>query len=485
MIDKICIFLYTLEVEMKKTRAFFTLFFCLFQVSRLFASYDSFLDTCLKIAQSRDKKLAVADEQINLSKTRVVRSGRSFFPLVTLEDKYTRGKTFVGGTDTSATQAYESESQGLQASLPIYQGGRLKSAYNYDLLLEESSKYNYTKIREDLFYNIKLAYYEYQTLKMEFTALQKAFAEIDALANKVKIEYNAKAISELDLIEAENFRDKLENLFLASKANYVLADRKLSFLVNVQTLDEIPAVMPEGLIENVPEVTFTIKECLDFVPLNSVDLKLNQLQILMSEEKFKMNRSKIVPKIDLAGFYGKSGEAYVSEPLDLATSWSVMGRLSWTLWGNSFEATNSQEKTNPNELVEPTALIDNDTIDIKLGIADDINYFVESKESDIGRQQAESEYNDILNKLNITLEQTYNEYTDSLRNERTLKNEITLMQRKLELLKKKNELYEVPTVQLMEESWKYAETIAAYGKALYANYSSVAEMERIVLISLR
>ena len=44
---------------------------------------------------------------------------------------------------------------------------------------------------------------------------------------------------------------------------------------------------------------------------------------------------------------------------------------------------------------------------------------------------------------------------------------------------------EVPTAQLMEESWKYAETIGQYGKALYSNYASVAEMERIVFISLR
>jgi outer membrane protein TolC len=264
-----------------------------------------------------------------------------------------------------------------------------------------------------------------------------------------------------------------------------LAEKKLGYLVNVQSLDEVPAVMPESLVQNVPEITFTLEECVDFIPLNSVDLKLNQLQILMSLEKMKTNRSKAIPKIDLAGFYGKSGEAYVSEPLDLATSWSVMSRFSWTLFGNSLEVTNSQEKTNPNELIEPTALTDNNTIDAKLGIADDLSYFVDSKESKIGIRQAESEYTETLNKMTLSLQKSYNSYTDSLRNERTIKNEIDLKERKLALLVKRNELYEIPTVQLMEETWKYAETISSFSKAIYANYSAVAEMERMVLISLR
>ena len=469
---------------MNRNRAIFSLLCCLITVPNLFASPDTFLDTCLKIAQSRDKKLAVAEQQVALSKTRVARSARAFFPIVMLQRKFTRGKT-VFTTPGVNDQSYQSEELGLRATQPIYEGGRIQATYKYDVLLSESSKFNYTKIREDLFYNIKLAYYEYQALRMEFEALQKAFAEIELLSKKVQVEYNAKAISELDLIEAENFRDKLSDLFLTSKANLELTEKKLLFLVNVQSLDEIPETIPQGLLENVPEMTFTLGQCVDFIPLNSVDLKLNQLQIRMAEEKMKANRSKNIPKLDIDGFYGKSGEAYVSEPLDLATSWSLMGKVSWSIWGNTFEATNSQEKTNPNELIEPTALSDNNTLEMKLGIIDDLGYFVDAKESAVGIQQAESEYNDTLNKMTLSLEKSYNQYTDSLRNQRTLKNEVELKERKLVLLRKRNELYEVPTVQLMEETWKFAETISSYGKALYANYASVTEMERMVLISLR
>lgn len=469
---------------MKNIAVFFAFIFLFFQASCLFASYDTFLDTCLRIAESRDKKLAVAAEQINLSKIRVLRAARNRWPMVAAQRKFTRGRTVLMDT-TAGTQDYQQESYGLRAGLPIYQGGRISSSHKYDKLMRESAQFNYTKIREDLFYNVKLAYYEYQTLRMEYTALKKAFGEIEALGRKVRIEYNAKSISELDLIEAEHFKNKLSNLFLTSQASLELATKKLAALVRVQSVDEIPAALPDGLTENVPEITFTLDECLSFIPLNSVDLRLNQLQIMMSAERIIISRSKIIPKLDLEGFYGKSGEAYITQPLDLTTSWSVLGRFSWTLWGNTFEATSSQDKMNPNELVDPNALTDNNTLEMKLGIIDDLSYFVDSKESKVSIQQAESEYNDTMLKLSLSLQKAHNEYSSSLRSQRTLKDEMRLAERKLLLMRKRNELLEVPTVQLMEETWKYAETISNYGKALYSNYASVTEMERLVLISLR
>src|ERR1035437_8659788 len=57
------------------------------------AASDQFLDTCLGIASARDKKLAVAGEQINLAKVRCVRSARAFFPMVSAERTFTTGNT--------------------------------------------------------------------------------------------------------------------------------------------------------------------------------------------------------------------------------------------------------------------------------------------------------------------------------------------------------------------------------------------------------
>jgi hypothetical protein len=52
-------------------------------------------------------------------------------------------------------------------------------------------------------------------------------------------------------------------------------------------------------------------------------------------------------------------------------------------------------------------------------------------------------------------------------------------------MKKRNDLYEVETVALMEECWNYAEAIATFAKALYSNHAAIVELEKLTLMSLR
>lgn len=451
---------------------------CSLSLNRAVFGSDQFLDTCLKIAEARDKNLGALREQLNLAKLRVTRSVRNFFPALTAQRKFSRGKSVTG-------EDYEAEEFGLKAMQPVYEGGRQNAAYKYDVLTEEAAKYGYTKKKEELFYKIKQAYYELLSLKMEFSALKKAFLEINKLYDKVKIEYNAKAIAELDLLEAENFKEKVENLLKSSGKNLSLANTRLATLVNVDSTDNVPVLMPENLVEDAPEISFTEKECLDFVSTNNLDQRLAQIQIKMANEKIRMNRSKVIPKIYFEGFYGQSGEAFVTEPLQLATVWNMVGRLNWGLWGNSMEANYQSEKANPNEILDPGARIDTTSYEVKFSLVDDLNYFVDAKDSKVNFQQSEADLSETIKKDKLDLQKAFGEYENSLRNARTLKKEIILRKRKLELLRKKNELYEVATVQVMEESSRYAEAISSHAKALYSNYASVNEMERLTLMPLR
>jgi outer membrane protein TolC len=438
---------------------------------------DQFLDSCLKITEARDKRLVVAREQLKLTKIRIARTARAFFPGIAIERQVSRGKTIV--------DEYQSEEVGVRASQPIYEGGRQTASYRYECLMDQAARYNYTKTREEVFARIKLAYYELLSLKMEYVTLKKAYNDIDKLQDKVTNEYRAKAISELDLIEAQNFRDKVENLFKGAEMNLELANKKLMMLVGVSSLDNIPVLIPEGLTDDVPEISFTLKECLGFLGTNNVDLKIAQAQMQMADQKKIIVRSKVIPKIYVDGFYGSSGEAFVTEPLTLATVWNIQGKIAWGLWGNSLEITRSDEKSAPSDITDVTTRTDVSSYALKLYLLDDLNYFVESKESKVGYQQSDADLKETANKNALDLQKAYNDYITSLESVRTLKNEITLRQRKLELLKKRNDLDEIPTVQLMEESWKYAETLSSYSRTLYTNYSAVTEMERMTLMPLR
>ena len=457
----------------------------LFCTDSCFAA-DQFLEECLKLAAARDQKVAVAAEQVDLAQVRVTNSIRSFFPQVTLQMQNSKGRTALFEDESALDkQEYTSENYGVKATQPIYEGGGSKANYKYNKLMMDAAKFNYTKTKEELYAKVKLAYYEYLTLKGEYLALSKAFDEVETLFQKTRVEYKAKAISELDLAESKSFRDKVANLLSSSRINLDYTTKKLTETIGVATLEEVPGTVAEELPDDVSEISFSKDECVSLVQSNNIEVQTARLQMEMGKEKIKINSAKIHPKFYLEAFYGKAGEAYVTQPLELTTSWNVAGKVSWSLWGNSFAASYTMDHTDPATIVDASKRIETKTFDAQLALLDDLQYFIDAKESSVSLKQTNAELLELLKEGRLAAEKAYNEYIISLNNARTYANQLKLEERKLALMRKRNELYEIQTVNLMEEAWKYAEAIAAYTKALFSNHSSVVELEKLTMMSLR
>ncbi|MDR0724323.1 MAG: TolC family protein, partial [Endomicrobium sp.] len=279
----------------------------------------------MKIAELRDPKLRVTYEQVQLSKSRTVRAARALFPQFMLQHTNSKGKTATA-TDISGYE-YISESYGVKASQALYEGYRTRGSYDYESMMVTSSQYNYTKTREELFSKIKLAYYEYLTTKRESQTLGKAHEIVVSLFEKVKNEYKAKAISELDLLEAENFKDRITDTYEAAKINYNFSIKKLVETVGIVDIKDVHIEPLDMLSDDIPEISFTLDSLMGLVLTNNLDVQAAKIQAEMADMKIKINRSKVIPKFYLEGFYGKSGEAFTREPLTLTTSWNVVGKL--------------------------------------------------------------------------------------------------------------------------------------------------------------
>ena len=461
---------------------FFLVCFSLFFIQPCFCA-DEFLEECLKLAQARSQKIAAAQEQVDLAQLRVTQSIRSFFPQLYLQSEQSKGRTKLYAE--RAIDEYKSESLGAKVSIPVYTGGGNVANLKYNRMMKDAANYNYTKTKEELFANVKLAYYEYLTLKMEYIALRKSFEKVEQLFLKTRIEYKAKAISNLDLAESENFRDKVANLLSSSRINLEFAMQKLIAVVGVNTLEEIPATVSEELPSDAFEIAFTLEDCIGFVQTNNLDVQLAKLQINMADQKIKINKAKIHPQIYADGFYGKSGEAFVDEPLELTSQWNVAAKLYWGLWGNSLAVSYDMSRTEPKTIVDASKRTEVDTFSIQLGILDDIQYFVDAKESSVSKKQLTADLIDLLKNSKLSVEKAYNEYIVSLNNARTSRNELKVKERRLAFMKKRNDLYEIQTVELMEESWNYAEAISKYARALYSNHTSIVELEKLTLMNLR
>ena len=459
---------------MKKLFLFISIIFLL---SELFAS-DAFLSTCIDTAIQRNKMLIAKEEEIVLAKRQTLAATRSFLPNVYLQRKYSRGKTL--------TEEYQAEDFGVKLYQPLYDGGRLSGSHRYYSLALQVAKLEYTKLKEELGYKIKLAYYEYLSSIVEVSEIEEMFNEIDVYYRKLENEFTAKAISELELEEGKIFKQKVDNMYQKAKKGKILAEEKLIKLIGIKSLDDIIFPVPSGIFETVPkEIDFDLAVIKKLLVTNNVDLKKLDLNKDMAKARSKMAVGKIHPKFYLEGFYGKSGEAFVKEPLNLSTVYSGMLRLSWLLGGSSLESSYQKDKAIPREITDVSVRTENTVLDTRLGLFDDMKYFVEKKETDVLKFSSEAEYIEAKNVLLLESEKFYNEYYYSLLDARVNSSDLNLKKWRLDVLKKRNILYEVSTIEVMDGIFKVSEAVISYTRAVLQNYTAVTELEKLLLISLR
>ncbi|MDR1942455.1 MAG: hypothetical protein LBQ47_09030, partial [Endomicrobium sp.] len=65
--------------------------------------------------------------------------------------------------------------------------------------------------------------------------------------------------------------------------------------------------------------------------------------------------------------------------------------MSWSLWGNSLEASYNNERVDPSTIVDASRRVETTTYDVKFALLDDLAYFVDSKESKVGLAQSNSD----------------------------------------------------------------------------------------------
>jgi len=441
-------------------------------------SRDEFLYTALNIASSRNKKLIAKKEEIELSKRQLWAATRTFFPALLAQRRYSRGRTL--------TDEYQGEDFALRVYQPLYDGGRIRASHKYYSLVLEDSKLNYTKLREELIYNVKVAYYEYLSSLMEVKEFENLTNVINEYYKKLENEYKAKAISEIELEEGAIFKQKIENMYEKAKLNKSLFENKLIFLIGVRDLNEVIFPIPVDMFKEVPnEISFDFESLKSLVLVNSLDLKKVKLALEMAREKESMVEGRAYPKFYLEGSYGQSGEAYVKEPLQLTTVWSGMLRLGWMFGGSSVETSYQKDQTVPRSIIDISNRIDSSILDTKLSLFDDMKYFIEKKEAQVLLLSTQGEYEEVKSSLLLEMEKSYNEYKTTLLDANITSRELKFRKWRLEVLKKRNSLLEVPTVEVMNAIFQVSEAVLAYSKAVLQNYSAVSAMERFVLVPLR
>nr|WP_300314784.1 TolC family outer membrane protein [Halomonas sp.] len=214
------------------------------------SSRDAWIDTALESSPdllAQKSGVDVAREQVGVSKA-------DRLPVVSGFVNYS-----YADDDQDYLEDYNSTGQvGINASMPLYTGGRTSASIRQSTYSLESSQFDFESQRRETIQQVRALYTQVSNDVSTVAARQQAIVSSQSALDATRAGYEVGTRNIVDVLSAE------QNLYNAI-ANY--ADARYSYVTNLLTLRRQAGVLDEAAIETINQylqsngqVTFTLPE---------------------------------------------------------------------------------------------------------------------------------------------------------------------------------------------------------------------------------
>ncbi|MFH1259365.1 MAG: TolC family protein [Elusimicrobiota bacterium] len=438
------------------------------------ASVPVNVDWCIKTAIENSQTLSIAEEEIRLAKIRILESGRNLYPSLAARYEYTHGEA----VKDLGVPTFKNELYGLELAQPLYQGGGLYSSWRQAKLNLDVASQNYEKAKQELIYEVKKNYYNFVKFQRNLQEQQLLKVKADNFLALSKRQLELGLITRLDHLNVETQAQGVEYQILSTQKDLSLAAINLN-----QTLEisyNIPLTINAELIFK--EIDAGWEECKQLAQDNRPDLRVSYLNLQVSEYARKISRGLIKPRIDLTGFYGRSGGAYKNENFKMGEDWNVGLKLTKIFGGgNTLSTSGFKEKTSPK--LGQTSRTASATGMARLALFDNIRSYSDLEETTINYFKAENEYKELNRAVLTELREAFYNYEKSIFQIQSTKKEIELAKEEIKITEAKFKLSNAQVSDILSASNKLTNANNSYTEAIVYYYISIASLNKGVGIT--
>ncbi|MFH1776583.1 MAG: TolC family protein [Candidatus Omnitrophota bacterium] len=429
----------------------------------------SSLNDCIDIAQLNHRPAQISKEQLELARLRIKEAKRAFYPALLGEWKETAGRTI--------SEEYKGRTYGVQLQQPIYMGGKLKAMLRKEELGEYIALGNYDRIKQDLIFKVITAYFELLKAQNTYNELKELTDEAKYYLEFTEKQFRIEVSTITELLHVQSSYNQIQYQLISVEKDLELAKLNLQKEMNVTDLNF------SGLDYSLQfkKIDLTLDHCIELAFRNRPEPKTMRYMVSSAEYAKKVIESERRPNFSLLSSFGKAGESFKSEGLDLGTQWSIMGKVNWFFGGSTIESSLGHDESNPTAITTYTGNRTESTIfSAKLAFWDNLAHFSKSKESEITKQQAEHELEQMLQSIKSDVEEAFYNYQKAKIQATAAANEIGYRSKELEIIKNKKELQEATYAELLEALVKLAEAKASYYQALATSEIAVSGLNRAI-----
>lgn len=295
-------------------------------VSHLAHSRELTLANCRQVADDHFKPLKLAQEEISVRQAKQAEAARALWPGLKIKGEFTDGASIV----ELGTPGFSEASYGVQLSQTLFSGGKLWSTYQQAKVNRHMAEVKLLKTKLDMTHQLKEAYWNLVRVNDNQSNYQQAVKQgkrYVAMAEKL---FQDGTINKRILLATKTHRNSASYQQQSAAADLIKYKWNLAAAMG---LDKPQDWQLNNTIPYYPS-EITLEQCLEQALQHNPDYLHQQLSSQAARYEKRIHQSLDWPKIELNGFYGRSGGAYDSEELDLNEDYNISIKLTQNLVWN-------------------------------------------------------------------------------------------------------------------------------------------------------
>jgi outer membrane protein len=261
------------------------------------------LQQSLDLALKNNKQIKAKEKEVVIAKSAVKEAEASFWP--TLNYQGERDQSDLPQYEIGALNYQKTKLTGaIIASKPLYTGGVLQNNLKLTKLQLAAAQEASRKARQQLFYDVKRAYYNVWLAKQLLQVQQASYHNLDQHLTRMQNRYRAEVASRLDVIRAETQRDTLKPKVINAKNQLALAKLQLATLIGYPT-EQVYEVRDEANQADIPEeVAHTLALVLDQAYQDRPELQQLKYMAESNQVLTTMKEASYRPNVAVSAGYG-------------------------------------------------------------------------------------------------------------------------------------------------------------------------------------
>ncbi|NQT23309.1 MAG: TolC family protein, partial [Candidatus Omnitrophica bacterium] len=430
------------------------------------------LDECVKIAVENSVPLDVAHKQIKLAEIRLWESIRKLGPNVKGKWEESGGKVIGRG--------YEGRKFMMEVSQPFFYGGELFFTVSQAKVNLEIVKNDLFRVRNGIILKVEKSYYSLDKAEKFFGVQQGLNQKAVQLNDAITKGYDMGVVNKLEFLNVASKYSQINFQLVSADEDIALARLMLGQAMNTEEdVYIIPVEVP--MIDN----GISLADCYTLAYTNRPEIKINYLMTEYYLYENKIKKAHLFPKVDGMGSYGYSAEDF-SDPLDrpgrnerlMKPQWYIGLKATMPFFGSTLGYSVAKESWQP--VVSAYQGTKSLTNTMTFSILDDLKYYSDVEEAQIGLARAQEEYNKVKQEITLEVKENFFKYKKAIMQMKVAKNKVNYQRTQVSFLDLKREMNEGTASSVLEEMIKLGEEEFSRLQAVADYYISIKSLNKAI-----